>query len=503
MTAVVHRPNTNLHPLEPLTEDEIRATAAVLRDASRLGGKRMVCSTALHERGHGAPSHGGEVEREAFVTVLDRATGEVFEAVVSLSTNSVTAWTAVPGVQPGMTTSELAQATETIKRDPGFQAALAKRGLTDMSLVAIDCWPNGNFGFAEDTALRLTRALAWVHKSPGDNAYARPIEGVIAVVDLNAMRVVRIEDHGAVPLPAGSADYAATLVPNQRQNIKALEIHQPEGAGFEVEGHLVRWQKWQVRFGFTHREGLVLYNVGYEDGGMLRAILRRASLSEMVVPYGDPGPVHNRKNAFDAGEYGLGMCTNSLELGCDCLGEIRYFDGVLAAPDGEPYTIKNAICLHEEDYGILWKHVDRDTGSEVRRSRRLVLSSIATVGNYEYGFYWYFYQDGAIEYEIKLTGILSVGGIAPGETRKYGTVVAPGVYAPIHQHFFSMRMDFHLDGGGNSVYEVNTEAEPLSDQNPFGNAFFAKSTLLGRESAARRRVNQDTARYWKIANPSS
>ena len=223
----------------------------------------------------------------------------------------------------------------------------------------------------------------------------------------------------------------------------------------------------------------------------------------MVVPYGDPGPMHNRKNAFDAGEYGLGMCTNSLELGCDCLGEIRYFDGILAAPNGEPYTIKNAICLHEEDYGILWKHVDRDIGTEVRRSRRLVLSSVATVGNYEYGFFWYFYQDGAIEHEIKLTGILSVGAITPGETRKYGTVVSPGVYAPIHQHFFSIRLDFNLDDGPNSVYEVNTEAEPLSDENPFGNAFFAKSTLLARESQAKRRVNQETARYWRIANQDS
>jgi primary-amine oxidase len=213
--------------------------------------------------------------------------------------------------------------------------------------------------------------------------------------------------------------------------------------------------------------------------------------------------VHNRKNAFDAGEYGVGMCTNSLELGCDCLGEIRYFDGVLALPNGEPYTIKNAICLHEEDFGILWKHVDREAGTEVRRSRRLVLSSIATVGNYEYGFFWYFYQDGAIEYEVKLTGILSVGGIAPGETSKYGTVVAPGVYAPIHQHFFNIRLDFSLDDGGNSVYEVNTEAEPLSDSNPFGNAFFAKATLLDRESKAKRRVNQETARYWRVVNPNS
>jgi primary-amine oxidase len=499
MTAVVGRPETAVHPLEPLTAEEISAASRILRDAGQLSGRRIVSSITLHEPAHGST----QSDREAFATLLDRASGDVFEAVVSLTKQSLVSWEHIPGVQPGMTIVELEEAIAAIKADSAYRAALGLRGVTDMSLVQIDCWPNGNFGFAEDSSLRLTRALSWVRSEAGDNAYARAIEGVIAVVDLNAMKVVRVEDHGLVPMAQAAANYSAARVPNQRSDIKPLEIHQPEGPSFEIEGHQIRWQKWQIRFGFTHREGLVLHNVGYEDGGRLRGVLNRASLSEMVVPYGDPGPVHNRKNAFDAGEYGVGMCTNSLELGCDCLGEIRYFDGVLALPNGEPYTIKNAICLHEEDFGILWKHVDREAGTEVRRSRRLVLSSIATVGNYEYGFFWYFYQDGAIEYEVKLTGILSVGGIAPGETSKYGTVVAPGVYAPIHQHFFNIRLDFNLDDGGNSVYEVNTEAEPLSDSNPFGNAFFAKATLLDRESKAKRRVNQETARYWRVVNPNS
>ncbi|MEX0782845.1 MAG: primary-amine oxidase [Dehalococcoidia bacterium] len=505
MTALVDRPETTLHHLEPLTEDEYRAAARIVRDAGKLGAHAIICSTALHEPDHATvrAMAGGLPGREAFLTILDRETGAVFEAVASLTSGALVSWDEIPGVQPGMTIPEFLEATGTIKQHPDYIAALAKRGVTDMSLVLIDAWPNGNFGFEEDSTRRLTRALSWVRREPRDNPYARPIEGVIAVYDFNRREVVRVEDHGLVPLPREDANYAASLVPNQRTDIKPLDIHQPEGPSFTVEGHAISWQKWRIRFGFTHREGLVLHSVAYQDGDRLRSILNRASLSEMVVPYGDPGPMHNRKNAFDAGEYGLGMCTNSLELGCDCLGEIRYFDGTLAGPDGEPYTIKNAICLHEEDYGILWKHVDRDTGTEVRRSRRLVLSSIATVGNYEYGFFWYFYQDGSIEYEIKLTGILSVGALPEGETRKYGTVVSPGVYAPIHQHFFSIRLDVALDGDNNSVYEVNTEADPPGPDNPFGNAFFAKSTLLARESEAQRRVNPETARYWRIVNPNS
>jgi primary-amine oxidase len=131
------------------------------------------------------------------------------------------------------------------------------------------------------------------------------------------------------------------------------------------------------------------------------------------------------------------------------------------------------------------------------------VSFIATVGNYEYGFFWYFYQDGTIQYEVKLTGIVNTASSAPGEIPKYGTLIAPQLNAPIHQHFFNVRLDMSVDGDNNSVYEVNTEAEPLGPDNPYGNAFFAKSTLLAKESEAQRIINPLSGRYWKIVNPSS
>src|SRR6185295_2442916 len=274
----------------------------------------------------------------------------------------------------------------------------------------------------------------------------------------------------------------ADRVLNQRADIKPIEIVQPEGASFEVHGNQVSWQKWNFVIGFNAREGLTLHHLRYNDEGRDRSILYKASLDEMVVPYGDPGATQRRKNAFDVGEYGMGMCANSLELGCDCLGLIRYFDADMVTSRGDPLTIKNAICMHEEDYGILWKHTDRRLPTpEVRRSRRLVISSISTVENYEYGFFWYLYQDGNIQFEIKLTGILSLGAFPAGEKPKYGNLVAPQVYAPNHQHFFNVRLDFDLDGAANSVYQVDIVPEGLDDRNPFENAFFAKPTLLKSE----------------------
>ena len=175
---------------------------------------------------------------------------------------------------------------------------------------------------------------------------------------------------------------------------------------------MLRWQNWELHVGFTPREGLVLNQVAYRDQGRRRPILFRASLSEMVVPYGDPSPTHFFKNAFDAGENGVGIAASPLTLGCDCLGEIRYLDVAVANGDGEPVEIPNAICIHEEDTGVLWRHIEWRSGEgEVRRGRRLVVSSFSAIGNYDYGFFWYLHQDGSIAYEVKLTGVLSTGAV--------------------------------------------------------------------------------------------
>jgi primary-amine oxidase len=255
---------------------------------------------------------------------------------------------------------------------------------------------------------------------------------------------------------------------------------------------------------FDPYEGLVLHTVGYHEGDRIRPVLHRASISEMVVPYGDPGPMHGWKNAFDAGEWGLGRMGNSLKDGCDCLGVIHYFDAVLSTEQGDPYTVENAVCLHEEDYGILWKHNDMHGGTnETRRSRRLVVSFIATVGNYEYGFYWYFYLDGNIQLEVKLTGIVSPMAITPGEQPEFANVIAPGIAAPHHQHLFSARLDLDVDGAVNSVYEVEAEPVAAGPENPWGNAFRQRSTALTSELGAIRDTNASTSRSWRVVNESS
>ena len=505
-----------LHPLDPLTADEIRAAVAVVRESGRLGGEALFVRVFLHEPAKSAVlafRAGDPFERQAFVLIRDRRVRTTYEVIVSIARRAILSWKDVPGVQPPITFDEFLECERMVKADPAWRAAMKKRGVTDFSLAMVDPWSAGYYGPADDPARRLVRALTWIRTDELDNGYARPIEGLVTLVDLDGMEVLEVEDHAVVPLPTHDGNYTAAALANPRNvphvpdgpraDLRRLEIAQPEGPSFELAGHELRWQKWRVRIGFTPREGVVLHTVGYEDGGRVRPILYRASLAEMVVPYGDPAPTHWRKNAFDEGEYGVGMLANRLELGCDCLGEIRYLDAVVSDGHGEPVILEKAVCLHEEDFGILWKHTNFRTGQvEVRRSRRFVISSIATVGNYEYGFFWYLYQDGTIELQIKLTGIVSTGAIASGAEPEHGVLIAPGLYAPNHQHWFNFRLDMMVDGLENSVYEVNSEAVPLGPANPHGNAWVARRTLLGRESEAQRLIEPLAGRYWIVTNPA-
>ncbi|GAA3331340.1 hypothetical protein GCM10020331_087560 [Ectobacillus funiculus] len=151
------------------------------------------------------------------------------------------------------------------------------------------------------------------------------------------MEVMRIEDYAVKPIPPLDGDYTPETSQSieLRKDLKPLEIIQPEGPSFEVNGHHISWQKNGISVLASRQEkGLFFIQSVTRIKGKIRPILYRASLAEMVVPYGEASDMHNRQNAFDAGEYGMGQLANSLTLGCDCLGEIRYFDAVMTDSRG-------------------------------------------------------------------------------------------------------------------------------------------------------------------------
>jgi len=492
------------HPLDPLDLSEIAAIRALLDQDPRCTNAMRVTTLELREPAKPdvlAHRTGDAVVRAGRLVLLNSETGDIIEVVADLTAGRIASWDLVDaGGQPPIILDEFFKIATIVKSDPAWRAAVARRGITeaDLDLVQVDPFSAGNFGYPEEQGRRLVRAVAYWRGGPKDNGYAHPIEGVVAVVDLIGGRILTlVDDPVAIPIPRKPRNYHREALPPARTDLRKLHIIQPDGPSFVVDGWQVAWQGWKFRVGFTPREGLVLHNLSIAD----RSVIYRASISEMVVPYADPTTNHYWKNAFDAGEYGLGKLANQLELGCDCLGLIHYFDIPAADDFGQPTLMKNAVCMHEEDYGVLWKHNEFRTDTfETRRSRRLVISFFATVGNYDYGFYWYLYLDGTIQLEAKLTGIIQTAAIAPGEPYRWGGMVDENLGGPTHQHFFNARLHMMVDGEANTVTEHEFVPRPWGTDNPHGNVFDTTSRVLSRERDAAREAEGRTGRYWKISN---
>ncbi|MBX2881215.1 MAG: primary-amine oxidase [Granulosicoccus sp.] len=497
------------HPLDPLGGEEISVVSELLKGHFKNDPNLLFETIELLEPEKDAVhgfSFGKEIPRAARFTLYKRGETGVWKGTVDINQETISHIEFLADARPMISSEEFLQIEEAAKASPEFKAAMSRRGIEDLSLVCVDPWSAGNFGVPGEENKRLAHTYIWMRMFELDNYYAHPVEGVNVVVDIDRMEVVRVDDHDAdsdsfVPVPQKPVNYDSSLLTEFREPLKPLDVIQTEGPSFTMDGNKLTWDNWDVRIGFSGREGLVLHQLGYTHGGSRRPVAYRLSLAEMVVPYGTPEGVHYRKNVFDSGEYGFGKLVNSLSLGCDCLGHIHYVDVVLHDLLGNPTTVPSAICIHEEDAGLAWKHYDfRTDRTETRRTRKLVISSITTVGNYEYCCYWYLFQDGTIEFEMKATGIINTVGCVPGSEQKYGTEVSPGVVGYNHQHVFCMRMDMEVDGANNTVVECDTIAPDMGLDNPMGNAFYVQEKALTSESRAQRQVDFNKARYWKVIN---
>ncbi len=494
--------NNFSHPLDPLSAQELRDVVQHARNVWKLDHRHLFAMVQLHEPSKDVVNNwknSDPVERAAKITLWNSATSTVIEAVITVEGKEIS-FTEIPGAKSPILSTESEKAIKAAKADKRIIAALKDRGVEDVNQVHMETWPIGAQIPKElDDGRRLIWTPMWQRPTEFANLYAHPINGLHAIVDLDSGEVVSVENTEIIPIPQTPGPYRENQT-GANIKLKDLAIVQAEGPSFSVEGWKVNWERWNLRVGFCQREGLVIHDVKFKDQDKERKIAHRLSIAELVIPYGDPSQGAYRKNAFDTGEFGLGNYTNSLTLGCDCLGEIVYLDAAVTTPDGSIKEIPNAICMHEEDNGILWKHVDTDGHTEVRRGRRFVVSSIVTVNNYEYGYFWYFYQDGSIEFEAKLTGIVLTVADAIGKDHPSATELEPGLWAPYHQHILCARLDLDIDGEQNSVLEVESFAHPQGDKNPYGGAYETKETLFSKEKESQRVIDPFSGRYWKIVN---
>lgn len=550
------------HPLDPPSASEITTATGTLRIWLQENGVKAfkfvtVCLqeppkaavlAALNWPGGSSKPQDGPVERVLEIHVINMLSGEAYEAFVKLDGPKpvVKAIRKLDkNVQPGITPEELLEAETIIREDERVVKAAAAVGIKPEQLYA-DGWSIGwDQRFGDE---RVQQCLLYARFNEHDNLYAHPMDFVpilrmngdrkLIAIDFPNHRTGKdgklsgngstappkeasFEDPGLrdrIPPPLETFEYLPDFAKKDlRTDLKPIHVTQPEGVSFKRTGNILEWSNYKLHVGFHPREGIVLSTISYKDadrpGHSLaspeeRPLFYRLSLAEMVVPYAEPTFPHYRKFAFDVGEYGLGFLANSLSLGCDCLGSIEYMDGLFARHDGSIETVKNAICIHEEDTGLMWKHTDYREGgrSHAVRGRKLVISMICTVANYEYAIYWNLHTDGNIECEIKLTGILNLYVLGQGEsTGGFGTQVAPRVNAHYHQHLFSLRIDPHIDGPNNSVLEQSIQALPFptgSDENYAGNGFTCTKTILPTSKQAVRDSKPDEERSWIFVNES-
>ncbi|MEJ6487260.1 primary-amine oxidase [Nostoc punctiforme UO1] len=495
------------HPLTSLTEVEINTAVSVIQREKTLSEMATFPLIALQEPDKEEVlkfTPGKAFGRKAFLVIYERSQNKTYEGIVDLKNKTLNSWKEIPSVQPAIINPEYELATKVVKADPRWQKAMLRRGITDFDRVKISSWAPGILSQQEEMAgNRLCRSLSY-YQEQNWNYYGSPIEGVVATVNLNTGKIVSFIDKGNVPFSKENWNYDLKSLGKLLSAPKVLKLLQPNGKSFQIKDNEISWQGWKFRYLMHPRSGLALYQVTYDDGKNVRPVLYRASISEMVVPYGDPDPTWSFRNAFDVGEYNLGLLANTMELGKEIPENGLLLDAVFANEQGEPYKIPGVVGIYERDRGMLWKHYDYNTQrNDVRRNQELVMSMTAAVDNYDYSINWIFNQDGTLEVQNELTGIVLAQGTAAekqSEDNSYGRLIAKNIFGVNHQHFFNYRLDLDVDGQANSVMEMNVKALPMDEKNPLGNAIAVAETPLTKETAAVRDLDMKSSREWMIVS---
>ena len=518
LTPAVH------HPLDSMTPDEYMKTYNVLQAAGKLSEKTVFTSILLREPAKAvvmAWKPGQPIVRKVDVVLLTE--GKSYEATVDVSAGKIDSYKELSRDQAPVTESEMHGYDDILKKDPRVLEALKKRNITDLRLVTCYVTPAGHVDLPEQTA---GRRIGWGGCTYAANAkfgWDREIPGIFFVVDMNEKKITRLSDYGVVPMPPTTSIYDADGGP-AIPGTKPFLIAQPDGPSFTIKDGEVNWQNWKFRFRLDPRVGPVVNLVTYNDGTKDRSVLYEGELSEMYVPYQDPEETWNSHVFLDAGEYfintGSGGIIKPLLAGVDCPTYATFFSGTFFHENGTPYIRPQLACLFERVTGDpVWRHWDEDTYAiSGRPTRELVLRTVATVGNYDYLFDWRFEQDASITVGVGATGILEVKAVkdqradgevssamkvkdAKGDTYEFGQLVAPGISAVDHDHYFSYRLDLDVDGTNNSLMVDKMVPYKLPDSSPGRKWIWAmKPEMPKTEGEAKLDVSIEHPAMWMFTN---
>jgi primary-amine oxidase len=476
------------HALDPLSPAEITSAVSILRRAPQYTAQARFGTITVQQHPKEATS-----ARAARIVGFDWSRNEAFVAVVDLAASRLASWTVVDS-EPPMRLLAIRRAEEIAHADARWVDAMRARGI-DTARVNVLVALGERDKLPRRGAERLVGTNVWL-RDPAPPA--NHVEGVSMYVNLTQGRVETFSDsRGAATRPNALTARALT---NPRAALPPLRAEQANGTGIRVTGNQITWDNWKLRVGVDPRRGLEIHDVSFTDGARVRPVLYSGSITEIVAPYGDPN--FSSWYPRDEGDYGMGIYSMSSAVQFnDAPANAVFLSATMHDHLGRPVNVPRAIAIYERDGGLLWRHAN-----ESRRARQLVISAVSTIDNYDYQFNWTLSQDGAIEGEVVLSGIMNVSGGRARDTAhvgghtSFGHLVAPNVNAPNHQHFFSYRLDLDVDGPMNTVYEMETNAPPQGSQNPRGEFFSMTERPLVSELRAVSDVSFASARMWRVAN---
>lgn len=450
------------NPLDALTGPEIDAAVGLLRAAGKVSDATRYPTVTLIENSKAsvlAWQPGQPFERRARVVYFHG--GHLFEADVNLSRKAIDSVTEVKDRQPSILFEEFLGASEVVKKDKRWQAAMRKRGYTSYEHIICAPLTVGPVIDPKYKGLRLLNVPCFDREGAVNNIYGKPIENVLAVVDVQRGKVLEVVDLGVVPVPTATPSHAYDPATSSRNGFKPVEIVSPEGSNFTMDGSVVHWDKWQFHLRVDKRVGPILSRIAYQDGKDLRSVAYQINTSEMFVPYMDPDQTWAFKAYMDIGEYGFGALSSPLEAGSDCPANAKFLDAVIADDHGKPLTLKNVVCIFERNTGDpVWRHYEVFTESlESRPGLELVVRMAPEVGNYDYLLDFVFNMRGEIDVRAGAYGIDATKAVASKtmadklakDDTVYGTLIAPGLVGVNHDHFMSFRVDLDVDGADNRL----------------------------------------------------
>jgi primary-amine oxidase len=500
------------YPLDPLGWEEHWAVLETLAEAGHLDGDTRFSRLQLVEPDKSLVWNwkaGDEIPRSAFAVVRDGP--RTYEAVVDVRTRKLTSWSELRGAQPQWLDEEFGSGAAQVKQNPEFVAAMERRGITDLTFIECIAIPPGYFGTPEQQGRRV--GYVYCNDPRGvRNTWTRSFAGLTIVVDMADGTVLRVVDEGVIPVPETSAEYDRASLGPPREVAGPIQVSQPLGAGFVLDGHQVEWQNWSFHVRPDSRVGMVVSTVRYRDGDRERPVLYEGSLSEIFVPYMDPSFGWHARNFIDAGEFSAGGLTKPLLPGRDCPDHAVYFDHVVPGDNGRPQDRENMICIFERVAGdVAWRHIGDPAAG--RPKRDLVVRMAAVLGNYDYLFDWVFEQNGSIRVGVGATGIAeaktvieSGADVRPaGDARAdaYGRFVAPHIVAVNHDHYFSFRIDLDVDGTRNDFLIDRLKSVTLPDDNPRRSIWVVDETLAQSESQAKMTIDYNRPAIWRVASESA